>query len=224
VRLLVTRPLPAGEATAARLRALGHQVTLAPLMVTEPLAWTLPDPLPEAVMLTSAVAARLASVAAVQALPTFAVGAATAQAARAAGFGDVRDGGGTAQALLDAVAAAGIGSLLHLAGADRTAVTVPAGLQLETRIVYQARLLPLAIAPDCDWVLLYSPRSAAHFAAEIDRLGVPRAALGVAAISATALAAAASGWRATAVAAAPDEDALLAAIGISCHDGGAKGQ
>ena len=40
MRLLVTRPLPAGAATAERLRALGHDVTLAPLMATEAMAWT----------------------------------------------------------------------------------------------------------------------------------------------------------------------------------------
>jgi hypothetical protein len=55
-------------------------------------------------------------------------------------------------------------------------------------------------------------------------LGAARGALGVAAISAATLAAAGMGWRATAVAAAPTEDALLAAIGISCHEGGPKGQ
>ena len=224
MRLLVTRPLPAGAATAERLQALGHQVTLAPLMATDALAWTLPDPLPEAVMLTSAFAARLANNAAVKQLPTFAVGGATARAAHEAGFTDVREGGGTAQALLDGAAAAGVASLLHLAGEDLTPVLVPAGLRIITRTVYRARLLPLAALPRLDWVLLYSPRSAAHFAAESDRLGAARGALGVAAISAATLAAAGTGWRATAVAAAPTEDALLAAIGISCHEGGPKGQ
>lgn len=224
MRLLVTRPLPAGAATAERLQALGHRVTLAPLMATEAMAWTLPDPLPEAVMLTSAFAARLANNAAVHHLPAFAVGGATERAAQEAGFADVRDGGGTAQALLDGAAAAGITSLLHLAGADLTPVVAPAGLQVVNRTVYRARLMPLASLPAIDWVLLYSPRSAAHFAAEADRLGAAREALGVAAISAAALDAAGTGWRATAVASAPIEDALLAAIGISCHEGGPKGQ
>jgi uroporphyrinogen-III synthase len=224
MRLLVTRPLPAGAATADRLRALGHDVTLAPLMATEAVAWTLPDPLPEAVMLTSAFAARLADRAVVQQLPAFAIGGATARAARAAGFANVREGGGTAQALLDGAAVAGVASLLHLAGEDLTPVMVPAGLKIITRTVYRARLVPQAAVPALDWVLLYSPRSAAHFAAEADRLEVVRGALGVAAISAATLAAAGAGWRATAVAAAPNEDALLAAIGVSCHEGSPKGQ
>lgn len=224
MRLLVTRPLPAGAATADRLQALGHDVTLAPLMATEAMAWTLPEPLPAAVMLTSAFAARLANNAAVYHLPAFAVGAATARAAREAGFVDVREGGGTVQALVDGAAAAGMTSLLHLAGTDLTPVVTPAGLIVITRTVYRARLLPLAAVPGLDWVLLYSPRSAAHFAAEADRLGAARRAIGVAAISAATLAAAGEGWHAAAVAAAPNEDALLAAIGISCHEGGPKGQ
>ena len=219
LRLLITRPLPAGAATAARLRAQGHDVTLAPLMATEAAAWDRPDRLPDAVMLTSGFAARLAgpSAAALRHLPVFAIGGATARAAQEAGFIDVRAAGGTAQALLDAVAAAGITSIVHLAGEDRTPVVVPAGLTVDTRTVYRARLVPLATLPIVDWVLLYSPRSAAHFAAEAERLGVARSRVNVAAISAATLASAGDGWRTTVVASEPTEDALLAAIGISCH-------
>ena len=219
LRLLITRPLPAGAVTAARLRAQGHDVTLAPLMATEAAAWDRPDHLPDAVMLTSAFAARLAGpgTAALRHLPVFAIGGATARAAQEAGFIDVRAAGGTAQALLDAVAAAGITSIVHLAGEDRTPVVVPAGLTVDTLTVYRARLVPLATLPIVDWVLLYSPRSAAHFAAEAERLGVARSRVNVAAISAATLAFAGDGWRTTVVASEPTEDALLAAIGISCH-------
>jgi uroporphyrinogen-III synthase len=218
VRLLVTRPLPAGAATADRLRKAGHEVTLAPLMATEPVAWRPPEPLPPAVMLTSAFAARLAgpAAAAAHALPVFAVGAATARAATAAGFADVRDGGSSAQALVDRVAAAGFAGVLHLAGEDRTPVIVPIGLSVATRTVYRATLVPLASLAPVDWALLYSARSAAHFAAEADRLGAERARIGIAAISPAALAAAGPGWRAMVAAAQPDEDTLLAALGISC--------
>lgn len=219
MRLLVTRPLPAGAATAARLHAQGHNATLAPLMVTEAVAWDWPDSLPDAVMLTSAFAAQLAGprADALRHLPVFAVGGATARAALESGFADVRPAGGTAQALLDAVAAAGSASIVHLTGADRTPVIVPAGLTVASRTVYRARLVLLAALPAVDWVLLYSPRSAAHFAAEADRLGADRSTMSIAAISAATLAAAGDGWRATAVASEPTEDGLLAAIGIPCH-------
>ncbi len=222
MKLLVTRPLPGGEATAERLRALGHQVTLTPLMMTQPRAWAPPAAAPAAIMVTSAFAARLAGPAAhaFHALPCFAVGNATAAAARNAGFTDVRDGGGTAQALLDTVAATGATNILHLAGEDRTAVVVPASLTATTITVYSARLMPLTVEPiNIDWVLLYSPRTAAHFAAECHRLGVPRAKIAIAAISAAAIGAAGPGWARAIAAETPDEDALLAAIGIAWHKG-----
>ena len=217
VHIVVTRPQPSAAVTADRVRAAGHKVTVAPLMVAEAIAWTPPAIPPAAIMLTSGFAARLADAPAFHGLPVFAVGTATARAARDAGFADVRDGGGTAQALLDRVAAAGFGNVLHLAGADRIAVAVPAGLRVGTAIVYRARLLPLAVAPVADWVLVFSPRTAGHFAAEVDRLGGNRAAIAIAAISEAALAAAGTGWRAARAAARPDEDALMAAIGISWH-------
>jgi uroporphyrinogen-III synthase len=219
VRILVTRPLPGGEATAARLRALGHDVVLAPLMATEAVDWQPPETPPAAIMLTSAFAARLAGPAAAvyHGLPAFAVGAATARAAAEAGFADVRDGGGTAQALIENVAGAGLAAILHLAGEDRMPVVVPAALRVMTRTVYRARLLPLASVPDVDWVLLYSARTARHFAAECDRLGMPRANVAIAGLSAAVLDAAGAGWRASIVAASPDEDALLAAIDAACQ-------
>jgi uroporphyrinogen-III synthase len=220
MRLLVTRPLPGGEATAARLAAHGHDAIVAPLMAAEALPWQLPTAPPQAVMLTSAFAARLAGAAAFHALPCFVVGAATAKAAKLAGFGDIRDGGGTAQALLATAAAAGITELLHLAGEDRTPVVIPVGLAVETRTVYRARLLPLKALPAIDWVLLYSARSAGHFAAECDRLGVDRAMIAIAGLSVGIIAAAGRGWRATMAAPQPYEDALLAAIGATCHKAG----
>jgi uroporphyrinogen-III synthase len=217
VKLLVTRPLPGGEATAQRLRRLGHDVVLMPLLATEAVAWQPPPDPPSAVMLTSAAAARLAEASAYHTLPLFAVGAATAAAATGAGFRDVRNAGGTAQALLDHVAASGAGDILHLAGEDRTPMTIPDGLRVTTRIVYRARRVPLAGWQAVDWVLLYSQRTAAHLAAEVDRLGLARDTIALAAISAAAARAAGPGWRAIATARRPDEDALLAAIGISCQ-------
>jgi uroporphyrinogen-III synthase len=214
MRLLVTRPN--AEATCEKLRRHGHLVTSLPLMAFESVPW---DAEPaSALMLTSPQAAR--SIETPWPVPVYAVGGATAAAARAAGFTDVRDGGGTVQALVDRVAADGIGRILHLAGADRTPVEVPAGLQIDTIVVYRARLLPVAGVPDVDLVLLYSVRTAGHFAAECDRLGVARTALGVAVLSEAIAAAAGPGWRETIIAAQPNEDALLAAIDAACEKSG----
>ena len=217
MKLLVTRPQPGGDTTAARLRGLGHDVVMAPLLATEALAWQPPDAAPQAIVLTSAFAARLADAGIYHALPVFAVGAATARAAVAAGFRDVRDGGGTVQALFDAAAAQGVTSMLHLAGVDRTPAQVPAALSVTTCIVYCARLLPLVEMPATDWVLLYSARTAAHFGAEADRLRVNRRCVAIAAISTAVLAAAGPGWGCAVAAVQPNEDSLLAAIGVPCQ-------
>src|SRR5262249_52963887 len=58
LRLLVTRPEPDGERTAAALRARGHEVLLAPLLRVEPIGFALPDEAFGGVVMTSANAAR----------------------------------------------------------------------------------------------------------------------------------------------------------------------
>jgi uroporphyrinogen-III synthase len=214
MRILVVRPEPGASATAARLRALGHDPVVMPLLDTETVDWTLPSTRPDAILLTSAAAARHAGgrVAPLFALPALCVGEATAAAARAAGWRDAQAGPGTVQALLDAAATGPHRRLLHLAGEDRTAVTVPAGLHIETITSYRARLSALPTLPHAAAVLLHSPRTAAQFAAEWDRLGGRRGDVALLAISPSTLAAAGPGWQAGHSAPAPTEDALLAML------------
>lgn len=214
MRLLLTRP--AAEATAVKLRARGHEVLFLPLMAFEPVPWQPAAAAPDAIMLTSPQAARATAPA--WQVPVYAVGEATAIAARDAGFGNVCNGGGTVQVLVDRAAADGVTHLLHLAGADRTPYRTPAGLTIETVIVYRARLLPLLSLPQVDLVLLYSARTAAHFAFETDRLAVPRAKVSLAVLSESIGLAAGTGWHHVITAAAPNEAALLAAIDAACQN------
>ncbi len=218
MHVVVTRPSPG--ATAARWRGRGVTVTVAPLLSLAARDWSPPAAPPPAIAFTSANAVRLAGSAAdaYRHLPAFAVGTATRRAALDAGWSDVRDGGGTASALFAAVAAAGFAAVLHLAGVDRVAAAVPPGLVVTVREVYAATLvdLPPHVAAlldggRIDAVLLYSPRTAAHFARQVDAAGIARAEVGIAALSAAVAAAAGSGWRAVAVATGPDDDALFAA-------------
>lgn len=211
MRILVVRPQPGADATAARLAAMGHDAAVHPLLTTQPVAWSLPADPPDAVILTSAAAVRHAGRAAepLKSLPAHAVGDATAVAARAAGWAAVRAGPGTVQALIDGLAA---GRYLHLAGAELTAVAVPPALHLERITVYETPLLPLPLLPDVDAVLLHSPRTASQFAAEWDRLGGRRADVAVLAISPATLAAAGDGWKRAQAAAEPSEAALLAML------------
>jgi uroporphyrinogen-III synthase len=220
-RVLVTRPQPAAARTAERLMAMGLEPVLRPLMETQSLDWERPDALPEAVLLSSAAAARHAAegagagagagAAALMRLPARCVGAATEAAARAAGFSMAEQAGADLAEALATAAARGTGRMLHLAGEDRTMAAVPDGLELMVVTVYRAVLLPLVDPGEIEAVLLYSARSARHFASEWDRLGRQRSLL-VAGLSRAVVTAAGPGWAETTVAATPDELALLAAL------------
>jgi uroporphyrinogen-III synthase len=183
MRLLVTRPEPDGTRTAAALRGRGHGVELAPLLrvETDPAAELGPGPW-RAVLITSPNAARAVAAhrrkAELVALPLFAVGRRSAQAAEAAGFSAVVSADGDAQDLARLVAArAAPGPLLYLAGQDRAADLAGAlaarGFATHTAIVYRAIALsefPPAIraalaARQIDGVLHYSQRSAEAFVA-----------------------------------------------------------
>lgn len=217
--VLVLRPQPAAARSAERLRALDLSPILYPLFAVEPLPWTPPDPAGfDAVLLTSANAARLGGggMARYFDLPAFAVGEASARAARAAGFRWVRIGGGDAASTVPLVAIAGHSRLLHLCG-DSVRPYDPCGLTVEQRPVY--RTVPLG---DADGLaaclppagpmaaLIHSPRAGAR----LHGLAAPfdRARIAIAAISAAAAAACGQGWRGMAVAARPQEDALLRSV------------
>ncbi|MCR4283071.1 MAG: uroporphyrinogen-III synthase, partial [Bauldia sp.] len=107
MRLLVTRPEPDAGETAAKLRAIGHDVLVQPLLsivFAEPPADV---PTPGAILITSQNGARSLArwpqIAAWRAVPVFAAGPATARAASALGFGDVRFGARDAGSLAEVV-------------------------------------------------------------------------------------------------------------------------
>ncbi len=225
MRVLVTRPEPGAAATAARLVALGHHVLTAPLLTIEPRDWQLPETPVDALVLTSANAPRLWSdrLAPLRHLPVFAVGHATAVAARRAGFTDITAGEDGASALPALLARRGHGRLLHLAGEERTPIDWPPGVAVEARTVYAALpadafaegVAAALAASAIDVVLLFSPRTAAVFASLCGRHGITRGGVAIAAISDAALTAAGTGWRASVAAAAPHEAALFATAGLT---------
>ena len=127
MRLLVTRPEPDAERTAAALRARGHVVLVVPLLRIEPVEQAAIGPGPfVALLVTSANAApaiaRHARFAQLRTLPVFAVGDRSAEAMRAVGFADVASAQGDVSDLarwsLRALKPGA--SLLYLAGADRS--------------------------------------------------------------------------------------------------------
>ena len=88
-RLLVLRPEPGATATVQHARERGLDALAVPLFEIEPLEWDAPDPAAfDGILLTSANAVRSAGekLKFFGGLPVYAVGDATGEAARQAGF------------------------------------------------------------------------------------------------------------------------------------------
>jgi uroporphyrinogen-III synthase len=219
MKVLVLRPQPGADETAARARALGLEVVVAPLFAVRPLAWRPPDPAGfDAIMLTSASAARQASggLTPYKSLPCYAVGEATAAAAQEAGFADIRVGPDDGAALLLMMAEDGIKSAFHACGEDHLALGHPA-ISIARVPVYAAEVADrLPVAAEGALALLHSPRAAALFA----RLAGDRSRIVIAAISARTARAAGEGWRQVAVAPRPRDDALLELAAKLCQNEG----
>ena len=201
--VLVTRPHPDDEATAAALGTRGLEVLRAPMLRFEPVAFH--DDLDAnygAVIVTSANALRgiepyLASSRLLK-LPLFAVGQRTAAAARLAGFDRVISADGDAAGLRDSVLASArarelkkASTLLYLAGADLARDLAgelgERGFNVVTHTTY--RMIPVSNLPRdaCDAfaanrieaVLHYSRRSARAFLEATRAAGVEISALAV---------------------------------------------
>lgn len=109
----ITRAEPGAEATASRVRALGHKAFVRPLLAVRPVAASLELSGVSTLAFTSANGVRgFADLTGERGFRVFAVGQATAQAARAAGFKTVlsADGG------VDALARSLIGRKAEIAG------------------------------------------------------------------------------------------------------------
>ena len=234
MRLLVTRPEPDGARTAATLRALGHEVVVAPVLRTETVAATFGGGPFAALVITSGNAARalanhprrneLAG------LPVFAVGARSAETARQAGFSDVVSAEGDVNDLVSLLAArfAGQGArLLHLAGEDRAGDLAGGlatrGIAVETAVVYRAvpvgtfpvQFRAMLAAGPLDGVLHYSRRSASAFLAGAEAAGLLEPAIAAQHFCLSAEVAAPltqAGARNVQVAPAPDEASLIALL------------
>ena len=219
--MLILRPEPGAGESAGRARALGLDPVVAPLFTIRPLPWQPPEGRFDALLLTSANAARHAG--ALPALPCYAVGDATAAAARSAGLVEVVTGPSDGAAALALAGADGRRRILHLCGQDHVALAAP-GIELVRRTVYAAD--PLPALPDAAEaaiaggaiVLLHSPRAARAFAA----LATAREAVRIAAISPAAAAAAGPGWAEVRAAHAPRDQALLELAAQLCKAAAAQ--
>lgn len=212
MKLLIVRPRPGADETAARARALGLEPIVAPLFELRPLAWTPPEPTRfDAILLTSAAAARLGGegLEPFLGMPCYAVGARTAEAARRAGFADIRIGPSDGAALAEMARREGARAPLHLGGRDH--LPLAGAEHVAVYAAEEAGALPPELSEAV--VLLHSPRAAARFAA----LAGDRAGFVLAAISGQAARAAGTGWKQVAIAAAPGDEALLELAAKLCQ-------
>jgi uroporphyrinogen-III synthase len=196
-KIWITRAQPGADATAERVRALGHEAVIAPLLAVR----ALPDVQIDlsgvaALAFTSANGVRcFADISPERAIRVFAVGAATAQAARAAGFKLVLSADGDVEALAEGIGQRRgelRGAVLHpgavdLAG-DLAGALERQGVEARRLTLYET--LPLKLETEAasqlvtsDAVLLHSPRAAqvlaalvkAHPAPKLRALGLSKA-------------------------------------------------
>ncbi len=228
MRILVTRPIEDGEEIAQKLRDLGHQPLLAPLLSTH----FAPGPEPDftgvqAILASSANGIRaLIRRTARRDLPIFAVGPQTTQEAQSAGFTQVRNADGDAKALAEAAArwtTPEKGVLLHVCGAEApgslAATLTGQGFTVrrsELYAVHAADHLPpeartVLEQQTLDAVLFFSPRSARIFCDLAAGLSLARvAALCISPVTAGAVEG--QGFGRVAAAAHPNQPSLLALL------------
>ena len=214
-RVLVLRPEPGASATVDRARKLGLDAVAVPLFEIEPIDWYAPDPAGfDGLLFTSANAIRFGGegLLGLRGLKAYAVGDATAEAARDSGFDVAATGDDGVDRLLGSIEADL--KLLHLCGADRREAK-DARQEIVPVVVYRSKAIEVPNMPEStDFVaLLHSPRVAARLA----ELVPDRANMSIAAISMNTADAAGDGWKAVEVAEKPTDEALLALASRLCN-------
>lgn len=229
---LLTRPRAEAEALAAALAARGVAAQIEPVIEIIDCAAEPPDLRGvQALLCTSANGVRaVARLTAERRLPLFAVGEASAAAARRAGFAAVESAAGDVADLARLVAARldrQRGRILHAAGStvsgDLAGLLAPEGFVVERAVLYEARPVP-ALSPQAiaalasgriDLALFFSPRSAAIFIDLAAAAGLAEVFGGITALSISAAADRPLGrftWRERIIAARPNQASLLGAL------------
>ncbi|MGF1608133.1 MAG: uroporphyrinogen-III synthase [Kiloniellales bacterium] len=240
MRLLITRTPDDAATLVAALEARGHDCLVEPLYSVVPAEIdeaTLAEALAEApggvqaLLFTSANGARaFAARSARRDLPVYAVGDATAAAARAAGFTQVESAGGDVQALAALVAGRlepAQGALFHAAArqvaGDLQGQLTAKGFEVRRLVLYEARPVERLSASaeaalgagTLDAALFFSPRSAETFVRLLSDAGLQGSGARVHVLALSAAVAEALApitWAGTTIAARPDTAALLEAL------------
>jgi uroporphyrinogen-III synthase len=230
--LLITRPEEDARLFAEEAEAIGFAPVFEPLLRIEPLQTPqLPDSVVQAVLFTSANGVRAFINAYGQlGCPAYAVGDATARAARDAGFAPVRSAGGDAHALAALVQAKlepSAGLLIHAAGqsvaGNLQGVLKDAGFSVARLPLYRAKkarsltqsLMARVTNGEIDHAAFFSPRTAAAFVrlAQSAGIGDKMRATAATALSANvAIELRVLPWRSIDTASEPTQKALLAKL------------
>ncbi|WP_051332452.1 uroporphyrinogen-III synthase [Cucumibacter marinus] len=228
LRLLITRPSPGAEKTAARLEAMGHKAIVSPMLRYVPLEPVLPAPESfDGLVVTSANALRAFALDPVweewRNLPLHAVGDATADTAIALGATRVDSAGGDADALAAMLRKTPGRRLFYPCAAEPAAdiagLLAPAGHKVTALPVYEMRrmnrLTPNAEialgAGSIDAALVYSRRTAEALGDALADLRVrDLTCLCISAVTAEALTA--RGQKRCYASTAPNETGMLALV------------
>ena len=212
-KVVVVRPEPGASETLAKARELSLEPVSVPLFDIEAMDWAMPDGAFDGVLLTSANAVRQAGDALqeLRALPAYAVGDATAEAARDAGFDIKATGDAGVERLLGSIDQEL--RLIHLCGEDRKQVT--ARQEITPVAVYRSKAV---VGPKLDRlngnvVLVHSPRAGAR----LGELVEDKSDIAIVAISKAAADAAGGGWESVQAANEPTDDAMLALAAELCN-------
>ena len=219
MRIWVTRTQPQAGVTAERLRRLGHEPIIQPVLEVRPISGVSIDLAGAAALAFTSQngVAAFAALSARRDLPVFVTGEGTARAAREAGFGQVESADGDVEALAGLIASRRPSGEVIWPGAaepagDLCGLLDQAGVTARLVPVYETAPAGPAEPPKgARGVLIHSPRAARVVA---ERLSAQAAA----AMKLFAISAAAAGpleklgFSSTALAAEPSEDVLLALL------------
>ena len=182
MQLIVTRPEPAASTTAEKLRAMGHDVLISPMLEIVDTGSEIPEGNFYCIIITSSNALNMLAQRGIdnfrQNIPLYVVGDKTAELARKLGFLDVYSASGNANDLIKLLAnqvdlsTSANRSALYICGADSTAGFIKSlqktGLNLITWINYKAILVDQLTNETANLlrrgapvgILLYSARTA----------------------------------------------------------------
>ncbi len=223
MKLLITRPVEDAMPLAEKLEGLGHEAVIVPLLQIQPREDViLPEGPFQAVCVSSAngLAAKV-DLSIFHHTPFFAIGPQSALEARRQGFDHVHDKGGNVEGLVRTMCKSlkpENGPVLYLSGSETTGdlegKLKAQGFTVSRVIVYDASPCTVTDLPamldGSEGVLLYSPRSAKLWAAQVQNAGVADQVKGLLhfCLSANVAANLPQGW-AKRVSRTPDENGML---------------